>query len=74
VYKRQERVLGLIGSSSKRAYPLPALREVGDRVVLNDTFEEESIVVVYQTEFRLAIPYSSRVGDQELTFVGVEAP
>jgi hypothetical protein len=78
-YRAKDRVLGLVGESTSRAYAFPEMQKLGDKVVVNDTFEGQPIVVAFEGfEFSermgTAIPFSSQVDGSELTFVGRLAP
>ena len=61
----KDRVLGVRIDAETRAYPFD---QVGSRRVVNDVLGGQEIVVVYDAEYRLAIPYWRRVGDRVLTF------
>lgn len=74
-YRAKDRVLGLVGDSTSRAYAFPELQKKGDRVVVNDRFEGEPIVVAFEAfegreRLGTAIPFSATVDGRELTFVG----
>ncbi len=63
----KERVLGVRGESgTPKAYPFAAMG--GDQAAINDTIDNNPILVVYYGEGRLAIPYSREVDGQTLTF------
>ncbi|MFB6371909.1 MAG: DUF3179 domain-containing (seleno)protein, partial [Bradymonadaceae bacterium] len=72
-YDAKDRVLGLPGSTKKAslAFGFPELKTLpGDRNVVHETFEGEPIVVVFENEHRMAIPYKRTVDGRTLTFVG----
>jgi hypothetical protein len=70
LYDAKDLVLGLVGDDSARAYAFEEMGQFGARVVVNDEFEGTALVVVYEAEFAMAIPFSAQVGEQELTFEG----
>lgn len=75
-YKAKERVLGLPGesTSSSLAFAFPEMDGLeGDRNVIHETFEGEPVVVVYEAEHRMAIPFRTAVDGQQLSFVGTVA-
>jgi hypothetical protein len=74
MYKNKKRILGLVGEDSAKGYPFPELAKHGDRVVVNDTFEERELVIVYEKQHRTAIPFSRNLDGETLTFEGVESP
>lgn len=73
-YQAKDRVLGLVGEQTSRAYAFPEIEENGDRVVINDTLDSERIVIVYEAEHRLAVPFYANIDGQQLTFEGATAP
>jgi|GEM_PF-2339167 len=79
-YRNKDIVLSVVGEDGTRAYPFPEFEEHGQRVVLNDEFEGQPEVIVYEdipTEVRrgaMAIPFSASVDGQTLTFVGHRVP
>lgn len=70
-YSAKDRVLGLVGDGMSRAYAFPEIEKIGDRVVINDDFDDGPIVVVYEARDRMAIPFSATVDGRELSFRGV---
>lgn len=73
-YPNKDRTLGLPGESQQRAYVMSEMESLGDRVVINDRFEDRPIVVAYEAQHRLAIPFWAEVRGQALTFEGAKAP
>ena len=73
-YPNKARVLAVDGESGSRAYPFPEMDEFGDRVVINDVFEDRPVLVVYEAEHRMAIPYEASISGTTLTFDGTTAP
>lgn len=67
-------VLVVDGAESSKAWPWPAMDDVSDRVVINDEFEGEPLLVVYDAEHRHAQPYDRRPAEHVLTFQGAAAP
>ncbi len=72
-YPNKSRVLGL-PTASPRAYAMAEMHELGDRVVINDTYDDRSIVVLYEHQHRMAIPFWAEVDGHRLTFRGSRAP
>lgn len=58
-------VFGLVGEESTQAYPFPLME---DRQVINDAFEGQELVVVFQRDARLALAFSRQVDGRTLTF------
>jgi hypothetical protein len=74
-YEAKDRVLSLVGGpETSKAYAFPEIEAIGDRVVINDTFDDQPVVIAYQAEHRLAVPFRARVNGQRLTFEGASAP
>ena len=67
--KVKDVVLGICRGEATKAYPFA---DMPDRAVINDQMGERPIVVVFDAESRTAIPYSSVVADQTLSFYAVE--
>ncbi len=61
----KRRVLGLNGDDTTRAYPFPQLQ---NEPVVNDTFEDEPVLVVHHPESRMALAFDRRVDNRNLTF------
>lgn len=78
LYEAKERVLGIpassLGTTRGKAYALKQMDSHGDRLVINDTFEEHPVLVVYEKAHRFAVPFDPRVQGDRLTFEGIEAP
>jgi len=73
-YPNKSRVLALDGlDGTARAYPFEELAAFGDRVVVNDSLDGEPVVVVYEAEHRMALPFSRSFNGQALTFEGAQA-
>jgi hypothetical protein len=64
-YHPKEWTLGLLSQSRAKAYPFVLL---GDDGVTNDSFEDMDIVIVYDRQAKMAIPYNRKLGDRVLTF------
>ena len=62
-------VLGLLGENTTKAYPYSTL---GERTVINDTFEGQDVVVVFDRRVWLAVAFSRSVEGRRLTFEFVE--
>ncbi|MFP4600978.1 MAG: DUF3179 domain-containing (seleno)protein [Persicimonas sp.] len=73
-YRAKDRVLGLVGEQESRVYAFPEIEEFGTRVVINDTFEGDKLVIAYEAAHRMAVPFYARADGRELTFEGVRAP
>ena len=63
--RTKEFVLGIIGERTQRAYPIRALRKVW---IVNDTFEDDDIVVLITNGGATTAAYSRSVGGRTLTF------
>lgn len=75
MYRAKDRVLGVYGSSgTARAYAMPEMETLGDRVVIRDTLDGEPVVIVYEAESRLALPFRASYDGKKLTFDGAQAP
>ena len=61
----KEMVFGLVMDQTAKAYPFS---EMGDRKVINDTLENQEIVVVFQKSAQSAVAFSRRVAGRSLTF------
>lgn len=75
-YEAKDRVLGLPGATKGEslAFAFPEMDALpGDRNVVYETFEGEPVMVVYEAEHRMAIPYRPKADGRELTFVGETA-
>jgi|GEM_PF-592357 hypothetical protein len=68
-YGAKDKILGVRLNGDVRAYLFETL---GDRLVLNDVVGEVDIVVVFDYESHLAIPYARQIGDLFLNFDIVE--
>ncbi|MFU8806877.1 MAG: DUF3179 domain-containing (seleno)protein, partial [Bradymonadaceae bacterium] len=78
-YRTKDQALAIMGEETSRAYAFPEIEKSGERVVINDVFEGEGIVVVYETiqaneRQGMAIPFSAVVDGRTLQFVGLEMP
>ncbi len=76
-YDAKDRVLGLPASGDKRslAFPFPELESLqGGRNVVHAEFGGDPIIVVYESEHRLAIPFRATVDSRELSFSVERAP
>jgi hypothetical protein len=73
-YEAKDRVLGLVGASTSRAYAMREMEQFGDKVVVRDEFEGEPIVVVYDADHRMAVPFRATVDGQPLEFVAAQMP
>ncbi len=74
IYPGKALVLGLVGEEGAKAYAFDEMGTFGDRVVVNDTFGGDRVVVVYEAQFLSAVPFSARLGETTLTFEGVQTP
>jgi hypothetical protein len=75
-YEAKDRVLGLPGETKEEslAFAFPEMDALeGDRNVIYESFGGEPVMVVYEAEHRMAIPYRTTVDGRELTFVGTTA-
>ena len=61
----KERVLGLRINAEARAYQFAAM---GNQQVINDVLGDHELVVVYDEDSRMAIPYSRQLDGQVLSF------
>ncbi|NKB66245.1 MAG: DUF3179 domain-containing protein [Candidatus Latescibacteria bacterium] len=66
LFGEKDRVLGVRLDGATRAYPF---RVMGERRVINDQLGGVQIVVLWDRESRLAIPYARQVDGQVLTFI-----
>jgi hypothetical protein len=73
-YNAKDRTLGLPSTTTPKAFVMKELEAFGDRVVVNDEYEGRSIVVAYERQHRLAIPFFAEIDGQKLTFEGATAP
>ncbi len=64
-YGAKDRVLGLRIDSETLAFPFS---EMGERAVINETVVGSDVLVAYDADSHLAIPYSRQVDDLILTF------
>ena len=64
-YGAKDRVLGLRIDSETLAFPFS---EMGERAVINETVVGFDVLVAYDADSHLAIPYSRQVDDLILTF------
>lgn len=64
-FPAKDRVLGLRIGAQARAY---AFENMGNQSVINDVLGEHEVLVVYDSQNRMTIPYSRRVDDQVLSF------
>ena len=69
LYHPKAMVLGLVGTTTAKAYPHLAMRGT---TVVNDTFEGRDIVVVYNQAARAALAFCREVAGQSLSFVELE--
>lgn len=67
-------VLGVRVGDAARGYLYARLDAVGARAVIEDTLGGVPLMVVWDREGELALPFDRRVGEQTLTFEVVEAP
>ena len=65
LFSVKDRVLGIRSGGVPKAYPFASL---GDKNVINDTVEGKDLVVVWDNDARLAIPYERDVEGRTLTF------
>lgn len=75
-YPEKKRVLGLPATpkGESLAFPFPEMDKLeGDRNAINANVDGEPIVVYYEAEHRMAIPFSRTVDGRQLTFVGARA-
>lgn len=70
MYDAKDLVMGLVGTEGSRAYAFEEMGQFGARVVVNDEFEGTPLVVVYEADYAMAIPFSAMVDGQPLTFEG----
>lgn len=76
-YKAKKRVLGLPADDKREAkvFPFPELEKLpGDRNIIHTTFRGEPLIIVWEKEHRMAIPFRTEVetnqGTLNLTFTG----
>lgn len=74
VYDNKSKVLAIDGPETSRAYTFQEMRAKGDRVVINDMLDGAGLLVVYDAEHRMAVPYSRELAGRTLTFEGVTVP
>ena len=68
-YHPKAHVLGLIGATTVRAYPIEQLAtEFGATGVINDSFEGQPILLIYDDQAGTATLFSRHVDSRELTF------
>lgn len=70
-FSPKEMTLGLLSQTRSKAYPFVSL---GDRGVTNDLFDGRPIVIVFNPQAQMAIPYSRVVENRVLTFKIVVTP
>ncbi len=73
-YQTKDRVLGIPTNSTHRAYAIPEMAKKGDRVVINDNLNGKPIVILYEAEHRLALPFFAEVDGRPLSFSASVAP
>ncbi len=69
--RTKEFVLGIAGESAQKAYPIRELRRVW---VINDTFEDDDIVVLITNGSATTAAYSRSPGGRSLTFERADSP
>ena len=72
-YANKSKVLALDGPVTSRAYAFEEMEKLADRVVINDELDGEPILVLYEAEHRLALPFSRTLDGRTLRFEGVVA-
>ena len=70
-YQAKDLVLALVGTNTRRAYAYRTMADLGDRVLINDVFEDIPIVIIYEAEHAMAVPFVALADGKVLTFEGV---
>ena len=70
-FQPKEMTLGLLSRTRAKAYPFVAL---GDRGVTNDQFDGRPVVIVFNRQAQMAIPYSRVIENRVFTFEIVAPP
>ena len=68
-YHPKTRVYGLVGNTHAKAYPLSSL---GEKTAINDSFEGQPILLLYEQSAQMAVVYSRYLGGNTLTFERIE--
>jgi hypothetical protein len=73
LYDGKDRTMGVFDGDAVKLYAFEELEKLGDRVVVNDSVGDSSVLVVYETQHRLALAFSATLDGQTLSFEGARA-